>query len=387
MKKKFLPFFTLPKLCTTQGAHYIQFIAENKEKKRIRYRPRFGLNREINLQKRRDRAEDLIQKIQFWLSEGNYFDDFNELECIKLMKDDIPRIYEKINIVEAIELARDSKINESNRRGSIRVTRSYARQFISFLEKYDLKEMYLHEFTSAHARLYRNEWIKKDLSNNTYNNKLTYTNIFFNWLVNEEYIENNPFSKIKKRKYQKAQKDNFSFDEMKVLHKELQEYSIFLYIASLLAFYALVRQEELARLKFKYFDVKKWMIFMGNDSKNKKDQPITLPLFLRKEFMRLDFFKYPANYYVFGRNIIPGTEPIQERKLNKTHNRILERLKIKRKGLSFSSWRRTGMDFYAEKLIPKGLKDHARHASFVTTEKYLDRRGYIPEIAEMKNIF
>ena len=79
--------------------------------------------------------------------------------------------------------------------------------------------------------------------------------------------------------------------------------------------------------------------------------------------------------------------------LHKRHKYILNALKKRKEigdttGLSYKSWRRAGMNMWADKLSPKMSKNHFRHHSFATTERYMDRYHVIDEVANFEgNIF
>lgn len=393
MKKKFLPAFQPARLVSGNTTCYIVCYADNKSGELIRYRKTFNINRILNKEDRKSRGEDLVRKINFWLSEGLYLEDFHERKCIKMIQEKDTDLY-AINIVDAIQMVLDEKISRTERRTSVRSYKSHATAFIDYLQKKRLDQLNLSEFNTYYARQYVHYWIKhlKVDNNNSFNTKLTFIKMFFNWLVKNEYIVKNPFSVIEKRRAKKALKDNFTQEEMLLVWKELKEYNVWMWVASQLAFWGLIRQEELARIKFSNFDYEKWCINLSEDmTKNWKADVITLPLFLRKEFKDIGFFEQPINYYIIGRKVQPSREKIQERKLNDRHKTPLNRLVKKglfemRKGISFSSWRRTGMDFYSRKLAPREFKDHNRHESFATTEKYLPHRKIISTVSNLDPI-
>lgn len=79
---------------------------------------------------------------------------------------------------------------------------------------------------------------------------------------------------------------------------------------------------------------------------------------------------------------------ISENGINGRHKHILKVLAKagkyeKKTGQSFSTWRRTGMDYFSKNLTPREFKDHNRHDSFQTIERYLPNRVLIPKISEM----
>ena len=93
-------------------------------------------------------------------------------------------------------------------------------------------------------------WVQKGITNNnTFNTKLTYVKGYFNTFIDDEYIDQNPFDRIKPRRRTKALRQNIEPQDMLVLNQLAKEKNIWLWVAIQLAFWGLVRQEELSRLK------------------------------------------------------------------------------------------------------------------------------------------
>lgn len=390
MNKNFLPTAKNASLVLGRTRTYIKLYYFNTKGELIYKKPTFGLNREHDLRVRRNRGEALVRKINFWIESGFDFEKFNEYYCDELMKKKEKDPYQ-INIVDAIELARDTKTGLSNKRASWRTYKNHAKAFIDYLTEKKLTELQLCDFTSIEARNYSNYWVIElgVRNNNSYNNKVININNFFNWLVKEEYLEKNPFVNIKKKRKTKAIKDNFTQFEMIALGHEIKQYNEWLWVATQLAFWAGIRQEEMTLLKFRHFDLKNWTLHIDNSIQKKdRNDTITLPIFLRKEFEELGFFKQPRDYYLFAKNIRPGKVRLSERTLNDRHrtplNRLIRRNEFSmRKGISFQSWRRTGIEYFSNILPPNKLKDHFRHEDLATTENYLPTARIMPEVSAM----
>jgi hypothetical protein len=398
MRKKFCPAYTIPTLVRGSSYYYIKVYAETKAGKKGElqlFKHTFGINRIHSLPDRIKRGDDLCKKILFWLEKGEYYEDFDERLIIlemKLATEKATEI-EKPSLVTSIEEVRDEKIAATPRRSSKRSYRSHAKQFLDFLDQKKWIKLKVDEFSRIHARAYTDYWnqVLKIENANTWNTKLTYIKLYFNALIDRELIKENPFIKIKSRRKTKAKRQTIEIRDMVVLSQLTKNHNPWLWVAAQLAFWGCIRQEELARLKFRHFDKKKWCIRMSaEDTKNWKEDIITLPLFLKKHFKTVGFFDQPLKYYVFGTGVRPGLFRIGERKLHKSfltviNRAIREKLIESAEGISFSSWRRTGINYWSHNLSPRKFKDMCRHGSFDTTEHYLSQNRLIIEVSQTKN--
>ncbi len=290
-------------------------------------------------------------------------------------------------------MARDLKLKDipEGRRTSIKSVKKHSAYFLSYLDQKDLNFLPVTKFSKKDAIRCVDSWAIKNP--HTFNGRLAAIKSYFNLLLDREYIVKNPFGSIKGKRRMKANKPNWTMEEMQIIGGTIRKKNKWLWMATQLAFWGLVRNEELTRLRFKFFDLENWAIRMPGDiTKNYKDDIITLPTFLRKDFIEFGFFDYPANYLVFGDGCQPHPNKlISEFGLNGRHKHILKLLARsgdyeKKTGQSFATWRRTGMDYFSRTLTPREFKDHNRHDSFQTTERYLPNRGIIPKISKLERI-
>ena len=387
-----MPAYSLPRLVMGKSRTYINFYALLRSGGQKHYKATFGLNRIHNLKDREDRGRDLVKKIKWWLEQGYYFEDFEEHKVILELRAQVPEV-EKINLIDAIIEVRNEKILSTDRRASKRVHVSHSNIFIGFLRSRGYDEMAVDEFNVQKAQEYVRYWYKdlKCTTNNSYNTKRTYINMYFKKFLKLEYINKNPWQAIDTKRKNKAKHLGFSLGQMPYLAKALKEKNKWMWVCSQLAFWGLVRQEEMSRIRFHMFNIKEWTLDLTEDeTKNHKDDIITLPVFLRDDFKKVGFFDQPSNYLIISNTMEPGTVQIDEKKLNKWHQRVFNKLAEEKKiekipGQSFQSWRRTGMDYFSHRLTPRLLKDHNRHDSFETTERYLPNRSKIDEVAQMVN--
>jgi len=87
------------------------------------------------------------------------------------------------------------------------------------------------------------------------------------------------------------------------------------------------------------------------------------------------FDQYPVNYYLLGQGWRPGDTPGNENSMYKRHQRILQTLlKLKMlenvKGLSWYSWKDTGISINAHLASVLSTRDQAGHSDIGMTMVY-----------------
>lgn len=209
---------------------------------------------------------------------------------------------------------------------------------------------------------------------NTYNNYLKDFNVIFNWLNERDYIESNPFAKLKRMKKERKKR-------LPMLPRQLSLYSQYLHdkdpdflLPSMLLYYAAIRPVEQTGLKVGDIDLHNGTIRVRSDvAKNGHERIIEMatPLWqLTKAWIK----GYPDSHYLItkaGKRFIPGE--------NKVHrNRLSERFASIRKKLDFPD----SITFYslkdtiADQLDKSGvpLKDISKffdHQSTTVTSTYM----------------
>lgn len=398
MEKKLLPSHLPATYIAGSYRHYINVYYTDKKGVWQHKKPTFSLNRITNLPERRRRGWMLQNAINYWLDNGFAFEDFDERLAVQRMADDVKEviIIKTMSVLEAIEMAKKFRIADTERKGSQKTLRTHANVFSKWLKATLWDDLPVDKFSPMHAMKYIEYWtiVGKITNANTHNTKLSYMKSYFQWMVGKEIIKSNPFKSFKPRRTGKANVRNLEADEMCIIADAAKVRNVWMWCALKLAFWGLVRQSEMQRLKFEHFDFDKWVIIMPMEvSKNWKEDIITLPKFLKEEFESVGFMKKPKHFFVFGKDLAPGEKSIHESKFYHDHAAILKKLKDTEvmphsKGLSFRSWRKTGMDYFSNHLHPRQFKDHNRHESFATTEKYLPNRKFIKEVSVLPdNIF
>lgn len=100
-----------------------------------------------------------------------------------------------------------------------------------------------------------------------------------------------------------------------------------------------------------------------------------MPFQLKESLLFLK--RFPEDYYVLGKNGIPGNTPIPEKRLYVQHTRLLNQLQIKG-NYSLYSWKHTGVVKVVKSGINiKDLQLQLRHHSLDMVNEYLKNLGVL----------
>lgn len=401
MKKKFVPTFRPPVLVLGQSRTYIKVFAVQKDGtyalrsdgSKKPYRPTFELNRIPELNIRKERGEIICKKIYWWLSNGFYFEDFEESKVsLQLIQQSVDKDVEKSNIKKdehkrkavtvrvAMQEARRLKASTKK----VHTNKSYnshINRFLYFLELKGWDQLDIMEITPSMAIQYMDYYLyDKQCRNATYNNVIIHQHAIFEALKIRGYIDVNPFGGIKKLKKQKKLHRNFQNHEARIVLDYIFEKSKILFFAILLEYCCFIRPNEIRHLRYYHIDLENGLIFLPEEiTKSDKDRiPVIPDSFLH--FFDCDFFNYPEkDYLIFGKDLSPHpSKPCGGGTLYRKHKKILLELKKKGKlktieGLTFYSWKHSGITDAIRQLGTRVACDQAGHSSEKITEEYYHR--------------
>lgn len=202
------------------------------------------------------------------------------------------------------------------------------------------------EFRHLHALQYMDYLsTTKKLKGRTWNNHMIFMRIFFNYLVDREMINKNPFGKIKKQVETKSTRNYaYSDQEQELLNDYLYKNERRLYYFCRFIYGLYVRPNEAARLQIKDINFENWSINVYPDtSKTKKYRVAIIPDSYKSMFEEMRLQKYPADYYIFSKGCMPGEyyNPSFD-KLTPKLKRINKQLGVNPKCTMYS-WRHAGI--------------------------------------------
>jgi len=251
-------------------------------------------------------------------------------------------------------------------------------QIEAFANEKEIMEMKIIEFDLNVAIRFFDWKLSKGIGNNTYNSLRGSLITLFNYLVERNIMEVNPFQKTKRKKKTTKLRRFIKKHERDAIAKYIKENDYWMWRALLLQYYCHIRTTEMRRLRFSYFDFKLGLIIIpGEDTKNRQVNIKTIPNSILKFFTDPSFSKQPGNYYVFG----VGGQPHANKKIGlntmwRRHNAVLEILKIRGElsditGIQWYSWKDTGMTDLKKYVGIDAVRKQADHSTEAVTRLYM----------------
>ena len=339
---------------------YTQFNPANG--KRVRFRKTFGLNYIDNKKERVHEAEKHIERINKLLPAGWPFEDVST---------------DMMTMDKALKLVLKVKL-QSLKRNTRKSYKSIVGIFRTWCDGRGLLEYDVNDFSNKLAQSFMDTiMLERNIQGSTYNNYVRILKSIWNVLIEREIVEVNPWNRIKRQKEREKIRRKFTPQERAIIAKYIQEKHQWMFYAILLQYYCLIRPTELRFLRFKYFDLVKGIVILpGTITKNGKKRVVTIPTIILKYFRAQEFTKWPANYYVFGAKIRPHlNQTVGYNTFNYKHGVFLKELREAGKlgdttGLSFYSWKDTGITEMSEHVSLLNLRNQAGHSETNTTLIY-----------------
>lgn len=255
---------------------------------------------------------------------------------------------------------------------SIRSYRSYIKKLNEWLVIRDQTEVYCAAFNKQLALGLLDAVDSNDVSNTTFNNTVNFYRLFFEWLKEREYCSENPFANIRKRKNEEKSRiiiDSKTREEIKE-YLEPRDYNFL--IVNMLVFHAFLRPKEISQLKPSDFHLKERAIMVRSDqSKNKKSETITISNTLMEYLSKWDFNNARSHEYIFGKDFIPGNQPINPRRFSKKWDRLRKALELP-KQMQLYSLKDSGIvQMLSDGIAPDEVMRQARHHDLSMTSVYV----------------
>lgn len=379
MEKKLLPSYEPARLVKGADRWYIAFYAPGPNGKRKKYRPTFNLNRIHNLKDREKRAHRLVQLVNAWLEAGRPAWEFDELEAMQIgqLAD---MSLARTPVKEALVYIRDLKISGA-RKDSAKTYRSISRLFLAFMDSRGWGRIEIGSIIRVHAAAYLDHClVDRKVSNTTYNNNLLILHSMFQALFERGYSDHNAFAGIKYRKYEKKKRRNFTPEEARRVIARIMREDELLFLGLILQYSCFLRPAELLRLRFRNIDLADGSILVESEqAKTHRERLITIPDEFIPYFPVRWMERFPDHYLIFGQGLAPHPDtPAGKSSMYRRHQKILQRMKKGGElgdvaGLTWYSWKDTGITDALEDLPILFVQDQAGHSSPKMTLKYRHR--------------
>lgn len=229
------------------------------------------------------------------------------------------------------------------------------------------------------------DWVllDRDTGPRTRNNYRGWCSALGDFMVQRKYIESNPAEGIPKIPEDVKVRKPLTVSMMRKLKKYLSEEDPHFLLAVMMEYYTFIRPTELSNLRLCDFELKKQRVFVSKEfSKNKRDAYVGINATIIRMMVKLDIFKSPGNWYLFGKNFRPAPEKWDPDRFNKRWVTMRKKLGWGEE-YQFYSLKDTGIRDLANAAGIVIARDQARHTDISTTNKYL---GIEKDIhAETKN--
>ena len=380
MKKKFLPSFQPPRLVRAASGFYIVWYEQNPGTGLLeRFRATFNLNRIASKKDRHARAMVILEDISRCLAGGGYAYAGQQEKAIGLTP-----------LSEAIEMARKLKTNSSSR-NTINSYNSIARVFLAWARGQRIDQGPTIRFSKLQAVAFLDH-LRHDrgIGGRTHNNYLISMKAIWTELIDRGLAENNPWRQIRTVRDGGKTRRQFSPVEMEIVARYAAANHPALFCAILLQYYCFVRPNEIRQLRRRDFDFSAGTLrIMPTVAKTRKARLVTLPEHVRA-FFAARYDATPSGNFIWGPKMNPDPiHPLSRNRLYRLHRDVLEKLyRLKHladiAGLSFYSWKDTGLTDHARNISLLDLMQQAGHHDPKITMVYVHQGKENAAFREMK---
>ncbi|WP_421977173.1 tyrosine-type recombinase/integrase [Roseivirga seohaensis] len=220
------------------------------------------------------------------------------------------------------------------------------------------------------------EQVEKNLSNTTRNNKLSAFKSVFESLKTRAFINENPFSNIKKAQQKKSQKHAFRKYHKDILLPYLREKDPQLYYVCMFEYYLFLRPGEIQTLKISQIQWEEKRVVINNDSKTGRPRFPVISEACEKVILEMGVLGLNPDFYVFGKSRKPGPVCTGHNTFRRRFMEIRDKLGIESK-YSLYSWKHTGnLDSLMAGVNIKAIQQQNGHTDIATTDAYLQSLGF-----------
>lgn len=273
---------------------------------------------------------------------------------------------------------------------------STVKQFFEWSSKNGYADFPVREFTRKHAQAYLSYLQnRRRYQNTTVNNYIIRMRAIWTELLDADMVDKNVFAKVKMLKASEKNRRAFTDQERQIVAAAVMEKDYYLFRALLLQFYCYVRPVEIARMRFKAFDFSTGTVAVEvKKGKTPRTRYATIPRSILHYFTDGVFNLQPTNYFIFGAidraKCGPAPTQAHENRQYKRHKKILmDLVKVGAletiSGLTWYSWKDTGISAHAKQTTPLSTRDQAGHSDFQMTLIYYQGNQVNEEYRQLKD--
>ncbi|MBN2420527.1 MAG: site-specific integrase [Deltaproteobacteria bacterium] len=268
------------------------------------------------------------------------------------------------------------KDKRTARHDTLRTYNSEIKFLRAYISSKHGNEMYAVSFDKGMAIEYmEHAWENREIGAVRYNNILAFCKLIFNWMIEKQYVKENPFGSLQKKKQTpKKRIMDIERKDRKKIKEFLSKRNRAYYCIMMFAFHSLLRPKEISYIKIGDIDLKKKTVTVkGNIAKNGNTRYAPIPnvmLDLVKEL--INEVPNPRNsWYLFSRDFKPGPFWRDSREIARYWSDLRSTLKLK-KEIQFYSLRDSGIiQMLRDGRSPKEVMEAADHSSIEVTNNYV----------------
>jgi site-specific recombinase XerD len=252
---------------------------------------------------------------------------------------------------------------------TIRSYKSFLSAFFTFTQKC-LTVKYAGQFTKLHASQYM-DYLSDNprLGLRSQNNQLKFMRVFFNWMLEKCYVNNNPFMLIKGKKKQEKKRIIIDPGTRHRIEQHLQKENPVLLVFFQLIYSSLIRPKELINIKVGDVDFEHNTIRIDSSvAKNHHQRFAAITPQVKKnlEYIR----SYKPDMWLFSQQFTPSYTQAHRAKFGKLWIKLRDELRLPAE-MQLYSLRDTGIyDMLKAGIDPLTVKQHADHHSLEMTTIY-----------------
>ena len=354
--------YTEPKLHTGNN-WYIDFYSYDPLEQKMK-RKKYMLNGITKASDRRRRANEIITNLNIKLRSGwNPWADVENSRQYTPYIDIIQRYHIYLSKLYTAGTIKENTLKDYEKR--LRVFEEYTAKHIpAIVYAYQIDQSFISDFLDYVL-------LDRDSSARTRNNYRTWLSSLCNWMIEKQYLIQNPVEKIRQLAEEEKKRSALTVPDIQKLKKYLKKENPYFLFLCQFAYYTFIRPDEITNIKLSDIYLKEQKVFIASSiSKNRKDGMVGLNDALIKSMLDLNIFSNPGNYYLFGKGFKPSKEKVTTKVYRNYFNKVREKLKFP-DSYQFYSLKDTGIRDLANAEGIVIARDQARHADVSTTNKYL----------------
>lgn len=313
---------------------------------------------------RRRRANEIITNLNIKLRSGwNPWADVENSRQYTPYIDIIQRYHIYLSKLYTAGTIKENTLKDYEKR--LRVFEEYTAKHIpAIVYAYQIDQSFISDFLDYVL-------LDRDSSARTRNNYRTWLSSLCNWMIEKQYLIQNPVEKIRQLAEEEKKRSALTVPDIQKLKKYLKKENPYFLFLCQFAYYTFIRPDEITNIKLSDIYLKEQKVFIASSiSKNRKDGMVGLNDALIKSMLDLNIFSNPGNYYLFGKGFKPSKEKVTTKVYRNYFNKVREKLKFP-DSYQFYSLKDTGIRDLANAEGIVIARDQARHADVSTTNKYL----------------